>query len=82
MTRYLLIVIGGALIASCSSPQQEDPSGALRMPPKEGQPTASDVAQRSVATQEDVKNLLDLDEYPNAATVENSRLTSEAFAPD
>jgi hypothetical protein len=81
VARYLLILLGGVLMASCSSPKQEDPNATLR-PPTETGVTASEMAQRSQAPQDQVKTLLDMDEYPGSTVVENSRLTSASFSPD
>jgi hypothetical protein len=80
VARLLLLLVGGILAVSCSSPAPQQ-SETLPIPPKQDGPTASEMATRSPALPEDLK-MLELEEYPGATVVENVRLSSKDFAPD
>jgi hypothetical protein len=80
VARFLWFVLSVCLICGCGAPKSKAPESLL---PKPGDgPMASETATKSPVPLDEIKLLLDLDEYPGAKLVENTRLSSSQFSPD
>lgn len=81
MAKYIWILVGGLLVASCGAPKKEEATLPPMMDPSK-QPAVSQSAEKKAADPAEVKKLLDVEEYPGVEVVESNRLVSDSLSPD
>jgi hypothetical protein len=80
VAKSLWISILALILLGCGpSTEQTQPQ---KLDPKDQQTSLSQNAEKKAVSAEEIKSLVDLEEYPGAESVENWRLVSDSLSPD
>lgn len=82
MARFLWFVLCISLICGCAVPEKSATQPPANLPKPSDGPPISETAAKSPIPLDQVKLVLDLEEYPGAYLAENHKLSSKEMSPD